>query len=96
MSDEEARAERKRRQRQAQEEFRLKQLMKSSHDTDDRVDKQELHKSSFDNLLLGIPTQDIHIEESGVSADKRKSPEPGGGAAKRRASAVGRLDIVTD
>ncbi|XP_075981407.1 uncharacterized protein LOC142980022 isoform X4 [Anticarsia gemmatalis] len=93
VSEEEARAERKRRQRQAQEEFRLKQLMKQNTE-----EKQELSRnsSSFDKLLLDIPTQDIVIESTGEDATKRKSPGPDGGVAKRRTGCVSKLDIVKD
>ncbi|KAJ8717494.1 hypothetical protein PYW08_005893 [Mythimna loreyi] len=94
MSEEEARAERKRRQRQAQEEFRLKQLMKQQG----LDDKHELSRnsSSFDHLLLEIPSQDIMIEATGEEPGKRKSPgaEGGSSAAKRRNSCKSKLDIV--
>uniref|UniRef100_A0A2A4K565 Uncharacterized protein n=1 Tax=Heliothis virescens TaxID=7102 RepID=A0A2A4K565_HELVI len=88
----EARAERKRRQRLAQEEFRLKQLMKQQID-----EKQELgrNSSSFDHLLMEIPTQDIMIEATGEEPGKRKSPGPEcAGAAKRRNSCMSKLDIM--
>ncbi|CAG9795479.1 unnamed protein product [Diatraea saccharalis] len=97
-ASEEARAERKRRQRQAQEEFRQRQLLKQKAGLDE---KQELHKTgnSFDKLLMEIPTQDIVIEETGATAGeqttaKRSSPLPEGNAVKRRASFINRLDIV--
>lgn len=60
-------------------------------------EKQELNKnaSSFDKLLMEIPSQDIVIEETGGSTEaKRKSPVPDGAAVKRRASVISRLDIV--
>ncbi|KAJ8718188.1 hypothetical protein PYW07_006118 [Mythimna separata] len=94
VSEEEARAERKRRQRQAQEEFRLKQLMKQQG----LDEKQELSRnsSSFDHLLLEIPSQDILIEATGEEVGKRKSPggEGSASAAKRRNSFKTKLDIV--
>ncbi|XP_022117563.2 DNA repair protein RAD52 homolog isoform X2 [Pieris rapae] len=90
-NDDVARAERKRRQKQAQEEFRLKQVMKQN------LDKNELDKntSSFD-MLMAIPSQDIVIEEAGDKAEegKRKSPALEGQAAKRRASLYDKADIV--
>ncbi|KAM3959268.1 uncharacterized protein ACR2FA_006696 isoform 2-T2 [Aphomia sociella] len=95
LNEEEARAERKRRQRLAQEEFRQKQLSKQKPDG-----KQDLSKNcTIDNLLLDIPTQDIVIEESGDAAEtlengKRKSPVPEGNTAKRRASFLNKLDVV--
>lgn len=59
-------------------------------------EKEELgrHGSSFDHLLLEIPTQDIMIEATGEEAGKRKSPglDLGAGAVKRRNSF--KLDIV--
>ncbi|XP_028169184.1 DNA repair protein RAD52 homolog isoform X3 [Ostrinia furnacalis] len=92
-AEEEARAERKRRQRQAQEEFRQRQMAKQKTD-----EKQDLHKncSSFDQLLMELPSQDIVIQETGDSVDdaaKRKSALEGS-ATKRRASVINRLDIV--
>ncbi|XP_026743898.1 uncharacterized protein LOC113505422 [Trichoplusia ni] len=91
LSEEEARAERKRRQRLAQEEFRLKQLVKQQP----LDDKQELgrNSSSFDKLLMDIPTQDIMIEDTGEEPSKRKSPAPDGNSAKRR-NTLSKLDIV--
>nr|XP_049700756.1 wiskott-Aldrich syndrome protein family member 2 isoform X2 [Helicoverpa armigera] len=92
LSEEEARAERKRRQRLAQEEFRIKQLMKQQID-----EKQELgrNSSSFDHLLMEIPTQDIMIEATGEEVGKRKSPTPEcASAAKRRNSCKSKLDIM--
>ncbi|XP_034835455.1 DNA repair protein RAD52 homolog isoform X2 [Maniola hyperantus] len=92
MSEEEARAERKRRQKQAQEEFRLKQLMKQK----DMDDNQEMNKDSFDTVLMAIPSQDIVIEDTGspevVTSAKRKSLATASGAAKRRT--VSKLDTV--
>ncbi|XP_045777372.1 DNA repair and recombination protein RAD52-like isoform X2 [Maniola jurtina] len=92
MSEEDARAERKRRQRQAQEEFRLKQLMKQK----DMDDNQEMNKDSFDTVLMAIPSQDIVIGETGntavVASAKRKSPASDSGAAKRRT--VTKLDTI--
>ncbi|KAL0869546.1 hypothetical protein ABMA27_005813 [Loxostege sticticalis] len=92
-ADEEARAERKRRQRQAQEEFRQRQLAKQKG----LDEKQELQRncSSFDKLLMELPSQDIEIQETGDSVPEAKRKSPGeGGAAKRRASVMSRLDIV--
>ena len=61
-------------------------------------DKQELgrNSSSFDHLLLEIPSQDIMIEATGQEPGKRKSPGPEGGAgtAKRRNSFKSKLNIV--
>ncbi|XP_050682660.1 DNA repair protein RAD52 homolog isoform X2 [Leptidea sinapis] len=81
-NEEEARAERKRRQRQAQEEFRLKQLMK-----DKETDLNELDKNvSFDSILLAVPTQVvIGVADKEASVGKRSSPGPDGNA-KRRAT----------
>ncbi|CAH2042722.1 unnamed protein product, partial [Iphiclides podalirius] len=95
-SEEAARAERRRRQRLAQEEFRLKQILKQKTGTDD---DRTLCKdnSSLDSLLMAIPSQDIVIEETG-STDapaKRKSPAPESGNTKRRGSLANKLDIVT-
>ncbi|XP_037295207.1 DNA repair protein RAD52 homolog isoform X2 [Manduca sexta] len=94
MSEEEARAERKRRQRLAQEEFKQRQLMKNAG----LDEKHELSKghSSIDKLLMDIQTQDIVIDETGPMADtgKRKSPTPNNGRTKRRSSIVNKLDIV--
>ncbi|XP_038211320.1 DNA repair protein RAD52 homolog isoform X3 [Zerene cesonia] len=93
-SEEEARAERKRRQRQAQEQFRLKQLAKQKDMDNNEFDK---NCTSFDNLLMAIPTQDIVIEETGNSTEenKRKSPAPDASVAKRRASVMNKLDVQT-
>ncbi|XP_022828355.1 DNA repair protein RAD52 homolog isoform X3 [Spodoptera litura] len=92
LSEEEARAERKRRQRLAQEEFRQKQLMKQQG----LDEKQELSRnsSSFDHLLMEIPTQDIMIEATGEEPGKRKSPGPDTSSAKRRNSSINKLDII--
>ncbi|CAH0713082.1 unnamed protein product, partial [Brenthis ino] len=84
---EDARAERKRRQRLAQEEFRLKYLLKNNSERD--LDKES--DNSLDVLMLAIPTQDIEIESTGDTGGKRKSPVLDG-SAKRR-STVNRLDI---
>ncbi|CAK1584932.1 unnamed protein product [Parnassius mnemosyne] len=96
-NEEEARAERKRRQRLAQEEFRQKQLLKQKSGLDER---QTLSKdnSSLDTLLMAIPTQDIIIEETGNTeeAGKRKSPSRDGGSSKRRGSIADKLEIVSD
>ncbi|XP_072942624.1 uncharacterized protein [Epargyreus clarus] len=88
----EARAERKRRQRLAQEEFRLKQLQRLN-------EKQDIENTTtnVDNLLLAIPTQEILKNEAGNTEEepgKRKSPALEGGAPKRRGNVLSRIDNV--
>ncbi|CAH0696091.1 unnamed protein product [Spodoptera exigua] len=92
LSEEEARAERKRRQRLAQEEFRQKQLMKQQG-LDEKTELSR-NSSSFDHLLMEIPTQDIMIEATGEEPAKRKSPGPDTSTAKRRNSFMNKLDIM--
>ncbi|KAJ0173920.1 hypothetical protein K1T71_010066 [Dendrolimus kikuchii] len=95
MTEEEARAERKRRQRLAQEEFRQKQLQKHKAGNDEN---QEMNAdgSTIDNLLIAMPTQDIIIEDSGHPEveRKRKSPAAENHPAKRRNSFLAKLNIV--
>ncbi|KAI5634959.1 hypothetical protein NE865_12354 [Phthorimaea operculella] len=96
MTEDEARAERKRRQQRAQEEFRLR--MSKQNQGNDEKSEMSRAASSFDALMMDIPTQDIEIEQTGDEAGKRRSPGPDGsatGGAKRR-SVMSRLDIVTD
>ncbi|CAB3257935.1 unnamed protein product [Arctia plantaginis] len=59
-------------------------------------DDHELSKnsSSFDKLLMDIPTQDIVIEATGEDSTKRKSPGGDGSVAKRRTGSVSKLDIM--
>ncbi|CAG5055778.1 unnamed protein product [Parnassius apollo] len=96
-SEEDARAERKRRQRLAQEEFRQKQLLKQKSGLDERASLSK-DNSSLDTLLMAIPTPDIIIEGSGNTeeAGKRKSPASDGGSSKRRGSISNKLEIVSD
>ncbi|XP_004924245.1 DNA repair protein RAD52 homolog isoform X2 [Bombyx mori] len=88
-----ARAERKRRQKLAQEEFRLKQMMKSNDQADQRQDVSKA-SSSFDRLLLNLPSQDILIEDTAPNGGdgKRKSPGPDSGAKRR--NSFNKLNIV--
>jgi hypothetical protein len=63
-------------------------------------DEKLEHKnsSSFDRLLLEIPSQDIVIQETAESVEvdtaKRKSLENDSSIAKRRTSFLNKLDIV--
>ncbi|XP_068620410.1 DNA repair protein RAD52 homolog isoform X3 [Battus philenor] len=95
ISEEEARAERKRRQRLAQEEFRLKQLLKQKSELDEQAQSDG---SGLDSLLMAFPTQDIIIEETGTAEEmgKRKSPGNDGGQSKRRGSVANKLNVITN
>ncbi|GBP50496.1 hypothetical protein EVAR_25193_1 [Eumeta japonica] len=69
---EEARAERKRRQKLAQEQFRQRHLAKQPSEGTDAA-TQALEKSSIDSLLLEIPSQDL--SSNAQTNAKRKSNE---------------------
>ncbi|XP_050352935.1 DNA repair protein RAD52 homolog isoform X3 [Nymphalis io] len=81
LTEEEVRAERKRRQKLAQEEFRLKHLLKQK-DTDEN---QDINKNcSLDTLLMAIPSQEIVVEGTEkIVNGKRKSPMSDGSNKRR-------------
>lgn len=77
LNEEEMRAERKRRQKMAQEEFRLKQMQKQ---TVLDADPSDMNTNSFDNVLKEIQTQEFIND----SERKRKSPDPSKGSQNKR------------